>query len=397
MGHGSSFRLTGFSHVAATLLPVDERVLTERLVTYDTSTAEGLHAAAGFVKGWLEARDIEVEAHRFGDLHALTAAVGGGGSDSVPTLVFHGHLDIVPGQPAQFAPRTEGDRLYGRGAYDMKGGLAAMMCAVHDLAAQQQVRVRLVIVPDEESEDIERRSSDDLVRRGYVGDFAITGEPTDLHIGVQAKGVLAARLLVRGRAAHGSTPWLGDNAIVKAVDVFRRIESMPFSRESSELFDRPSINLGRIVGGDAPNKVPDACSMDVDIRYLPNQDPGEILEQIRAIPDIDVKRTFIFPPAHVSPTNPYVRALSEIVEPGTDGTSVSVGRDGASDAVSFLRAGIPAVEFGPSGAGHHGPEEWVSIRSLARYRQLLVDFAHAVPGQLAEHGRGLRAVEGGAA
>src|SRR5215207_1551454 len=227
---------------AATLLPVDERVLTERLVTYDTSTAEGLHAAAGFVKGWLEARDIDVEAHRFGDLHALTATVG---PEGVPTNVFHGHLDIVPGHAEQFSPRAEGDRLYGRGAYDMKGGLAAMMCAVHDLVEQRDVRVRLVIVPDEESEDIERRSSDDLVRRGYVGDFAITGEPTNLHIGVQAKGVLAARVLVRGRAAHGSTPWLGDNAVVKAVDVFRRIESMPFSRESSDMFDRPSINLGR--------------------------------------------------------------------------------------------------------------------------------------------------------
>jgi succinyl-diaminopimelate desuccinylase len=359
---------------------VDERVLTERLVTYDTSTAEGLHAAAGFVKGWLEARDIAVEAHRFGDLHALTASVG---PEEAPTLVFHGHLDVVPGHAEQFVPRAEGDRLYGRGAYDMKGGLAAMMCAAHDLVAQDKVRVRLVIVPDEESEDIERRSSDDLVRRGYVGDFAITGEPTDLHIGVQAKGVLACRIHVGGRAAHGSTPWLGDNAIVKAVDVFRRIESLPFSRESSELFDRPSINLGRIVGGDAPNKVPDACVMDVDIRYLPEQDPDEILEAIRSIPDVEVKRTFVFPPAQVSRSNPYVRALCEAVGP----TTVSVGRDGASDAVSFLRAGVPAVEFGPAGAGHHGPEEWVSIESLARYRRLLVEFArgmatplHAVDG-----------------
>jgi succinyl-diaminopimelate desuccinylase len=360
---------------------VDERVLTERLVTYDTSTAEGLHAAAGFVKGWLEARDIDVEAHRFGDLHALTATVGG--ADDVPTVVFHGHLDVVPGHSEQFQPRVEGDRLYGRGAYDMKGGLAAMMCAAHDLSDQTDVRVRLVIVPDEESEDIERRSSDDLVRRGYVGDFAITGEPTDLHIGIQAKGVLACRIHVHGRAAHGSTPWLGDNAIVKAVDVFRRIESMPFSRESSEMFDRPSINLGRIVGGDAPNKVPDACVMDIDIRYLPNQNPGDILEEIRAIPDLEVKRTFVFPPAHVSRSNPYVRALSETLGPQGDGASVSVGRDGASDAVSFLRAGIPAVEFGPCGAGHHGPEEWVSISSLEAYRLTLESFLHSLPDRSA--------------
>ena len=312
--------------------------------------------------------------------------------------MFHGHLDVVPGRAEQFVPRTEGDRLYGRGAYDMKGGLAAMMCAAHDLMGQDRVRVRLVIVPDEESEDIERRSSDDLVRRGYIGDFAITGEPTDLHVGVEAKGVLACRVLVRGRAAHGSTPWLGDNAIVKAVDVFRRIESMPFSRESSELFDRPSINLGRIVGGDAPNKVPDECAMDIDIRYLPEQDPGDILDAIRAIPDVEIKRTYVFPPARVSRSNPYVRALCEAVGPLTSGASVSVGRDGASDAVSFLRAGIPAVEFGPGGAGHHGPEEWVSIASLARYRGLLNEFACSVADRVAEGAAApLRALEGGAA
>ena len=106
-----------------------------------------------------------------------------------------------------------------------------------------------------------------------MGDFVITGEPTDMHIGIQAKGVLAIRLEVNGRAAHGATPWLGENAILKALDVFRAIESLPFARQSSELFDRPSINLGRILGGDALNKVPDTCVIDVDIRYLPRAGP----------------------------------------------------------------------------------------------------------------------------
>ena len=374
---------------------MDERVLTERLVTYDTSTAEGLHAAAGFVKGWLEARDIDVEAHRFGDLHALTASVGG--DEGVPTVVFHGHLDVVPGHGEQFSARVEGDRLYGRGAYDMKGGLAAMMCAAHDLCDQREVRVRLVCVPDEESEDIDTRSIDDVVRGGFGGDFAITGEPTDLHVGVQAKGVLAFRLHVHGRSAHGSTPWLGDNAVLKAIDAFRRIESLPFSRESSELFDRPSVNLGRVQGGDALNKVPDLCQMVVDIRFLPNQDPGDILEQIRSIPDIEVVKTFTRVPAYVSRANSYVVALVAAVGRLTQGESMSVGRDGASDAVSFLEAGIPAVEFGPAGAGHHGPEEWVSISSLARYRQALCDFVLQLPSSLVDTGPGLRAVEGGLA
>ena len=84
-----------------------------------------------------------------------------------------------------------------------------MMYALRDVAAQRNVRVRFMCVPDEESDEVDDRSTDALVRAGLGGDFAITGEPTDLHIGVQAKGVLAFRIVVGGRAAHGSTPWLG--------------------------------------------------------------------------------------------------------------------------------------------------------------------------------------------
>jgi succinyl-diaminopimelate desuccinylase len=375
---------------------VDERALAERLITYDTSTHDGLRAAAGFVKGWLEAREIDVHDHAFNEMPVLTATVG---PSEGPTIVFHGHLDIVPGHPEQFTPRAEGDRLYGRGAYDMKGGLAAMMLALHDVSNNTGVRVRFLCVPDEESEDIDQRATDEMVREGFIGDFAITGEPTDLHVGIQAKGVLAFRLNVHGRAAHSSTPWLGDNAVLKAIDVFRRIESLPFSRESSEMFDRPSINLGRINGGDALNKVPDLCSMVCDIRYLPNQDPEDLLAQIRSIPDIEIVRTFIRAPAYVSRTNPFVVALSDAVRRHTSGESMSIGRDGASDAISFLTAGVPAVEFGPAGEGHHGPEEWVSIASLARYRQALTEFVLQLPNSLerADEPVELRAVEGGLA
>jgi succinyl-diaminopimelate desuccinylase len=392
---------------------VDELVLAERLIEYETSRPDVLVAAAGFVKGWLESRDIEVRDHDHNGFPVLVADVGpasraipaspglglGPGANSgIPTVVFHGHLDVVPGRPEQFQARVEGDRLIGRGAYDMKGGLAAMMCALKDVAGQDSVRVRLVCVPDEESEEIDERSTDGLVAAGLGGDFAITGEPTNMHIGVEAKGVLAMRIVVHGRAAHSSTPWLGDNAVLKAVDVFRAIESLPFSRESSEMFDRPSINLGRIAGGDALNKVPDRCEMAVDIRYLPGQNPGEILAQVRAIPEIDVTRTFVHPPVTVARGNPYVQALREAVSQAIRGEVMSVGRDGASDAASFIEAGIPAVEFGPAGGGHHGPEEWVSVASLQRYRRALGDFVRSLPAQLAQAQAGpsaLRAVEGG--
>lgn len=389
---------------------MDERGLTERLITYDTSAPEGLHGAASFVKGWLEARDVAVTDHDHQGLPVVMATVG---PAQGLTLILHGHLDVVPAHADQFAPRLEGDRLFGRGAYDMKGALAAMMCAVKDAAEQDRTRVVFLCVPDEESEDVDSRSTDALVAQGLRADFAITGEPTDLHIGIQAKGVLAVTVAVSGRAAHGSTPWLGDNAILKAHDAFRRIETLPFSRQSSDLFDRPSINLARIHGGDAFNKVPDACTMDVDVRYLPGQDADEILTQIRAIPDLEVVRWFTRVPAIVSRTNPYVLALREAVGHSIEGDALSVGRDGASDAIPFLEAGVPAVEFGPVGAGHHGPEEWVSVSSLGRYRQALGELigalgagepvaaptdavAAAVPEEPATAAPDLRALGGGA-
>jgi succinyl-diaminopimelate desuccinylase len=354
-------------------------VLAERLISFETCEPEAISESAGFVQGWLEARGIETSAELVRGLPVVKAEVGPAGA---PTVVLHGHLDVVPARAGQFEARVEGDKLLGRGAYDMKGAIAAMLLVTAAMRDQDAVRVRLGIVGDEESEEESERGSDHLVDSGFTGDFAITGEPTDLHIGIEAKGVLALRLEVGGTAAHGATPWLGDNAVLNAIDVFRSIESLPFARHSSELFDRPSINLGRILGGDALNKVPDRCVIDVDIRYLPDQDPAEILAQVREIPGVAVEALLTRPPATVDRNSPFVRALRASAAAHHHGEPMSVGRDGASDAVSFLRVGVPAVEFGPVGAGHHGPAEWVSVSSLQTYRQALESFLRSIPERL---------------
>ena len=151
------------------------------------------------------------------------------------------------------------------------------------------------------------------------------------------------------------------------------------------MFDRPSINLGRIWGGDALNKVPDRCVIDVDIRYLPGQDPTALLAEIEAMPGVDsVAPLLVRPPAMVDRDSPFVLGLREAAALHGEGEPMSVGRDGASDAVSFLRVGVPAVEFGPVGAGHHGPAEWVSVSSLEGYRQALESFLRAIPERLGE-------------
>lgn len=350
---------------------MDERNLTEQLVRYDTSTEEGLHGAIAFVKGWLEAREIEVRTHATGSVPSLEATLGG---SQGPHIILHSHIDVVPGNPDQFSPRCDGDRLFGRGAYDMKGALAAMLCALVDVSDTPNTRITFICVPDEESEKIKERSTATLVEQGLRGDFALTGEPTDLQVGVQAKGVLALRLATSGTSCHGATPWLGENAILSAYEAYQQLCKLPFSRVASELFPSPSINISRILGGDAFNKVPDRCVFDVDIRYLPAQNPTEIMHEIQTVPGVEIVTHATCQPAHVATDNPFVKLLCQATHTVTGKAATTIGRDGASDAIAFLNQGIPAVEFGPTGAGHHGPQEWVSIQSLRDYRYGLVEF-----------------------
>ena len=369
----------GHEGAADTLGRVDERALAERLITYDTSSIDGLRAAAGFVKGWLEAREIDVEDHDFNGLPVLTAEIG---PRDAPDVVLHGHLDVVPGRPEQFTPRVEGDRLIGRGAYDMKGALAAMMCALHDVA-DRGARARALPV---RARTRSPRTSTRARRTRWCAraSSATSRSPASRPSSTSASRPRACsrcRIVVSGRAAHGSTPWLGDNAVLKAIDVFRRIETLPFSRESSELFDRPSINLGpdqrRRRAEQGPGRVHHGRRHPLPAR---TRTPVSILEQIRAIPDIDIPRTFIRKPAYVSRANPYVMALCDVAARLTSGESLSVGRDGASDAGSFLEAGRPGRRVRPRRrAATTAPTSGSRSISLSRYRQALGDFIRHLP------------------
>jgi succinyl-diaminopimelate desuccinylase len=255
-----------------------------------------------------------------------------------------------------------------------------MMYATEDLHVLGcDATVELLVVPDEEDEHGARTGAEVLIGNGHVGDFLITGEPTDFHIGTQAKGVLDLRVTLRGKSAHGSQPWLGKNAALLAFEHYKRVVELPFAGERSDLFPYPSVNLARIIGGDVLNRVPDRCTYDLDIRYLPHQDPKEILRQIRSVePPAEVEVLFSREPTYVSRRDPYVKALREVAARNFHGNPVGVGRHGASDVVYFQRAGIPGVEFGPVGGGHHGPNEYVVTSSLETYRQMIVQFVQIV-------------------
>jgi succinyl-diaminopimelate desuccinylase len=357
---------------------VDELALAETLIAHDTSTADGVRDAMGFIAGWLDGHGVEHRESDVNGLPTLVATVGEGPA----TVLWSAHVDVVPGSPDQFQPRRDDGLLFGRGAYDMKGALAAMLAALADLEARpkptRSACAKLVLVADEESDSkpLHAKATARLVAAGHVGDFVICGEPTDLQIGVQAKGALVLRLDVRGRSAHGSMPALGRNAVLEAIDIYHRVERLPFMSARSQLFDPPTVNLGRIAGGDAVNRVPDRCTLVLDVRILPGQDPDEVVAQVRSLgPPVEV--LYQVPAADLDPRHPGVHLLRRVVHGHRQGRALSVGRAGASDAVLFLERGIPSVEFGPTGADHHGPDEHVEIASLAVYRRVLTEFVEA--------------------
>ncbi|WP_238590720.1 M20 family metallopeptidase [Paenibacillus beijingensis] len=243
-----------------------------------------------------------------------------------------------------------------------------MMVLMVKLAASSlNCRVVLVLVPDEESGG--ERGTAHLVKQGIIGDIAICGEPTNLNIAVQAKGILQLLVEVPGVAAHGSRPWLGTNAILKAMDHFRKLTSLPFFQESTLFFHQPSLNLAKIQAGHVFNQVPDRCALGIDIRYLPGQNPDDILKAVREVmAGSEVRVHFHGTPVETKTDDVLVSRLCRHA-----GASF-FGQDGSADTRFYAEQGIPAVEFGPAGANHHGPGEYVDIASLCDYVRILHEF-----------------------
>lgn len=346
--------------------------LLEQLIQFESSNLENANDTIDFCKEWLESNDLHPEILTNEGYKMLVCTIGEGKN----RLIYNGHVDVVSGQPNQFQPETKDGKLYGRGSIDMKAGVSAMMNAVVELQNKDlgNTSVQLQLVTDEEIGGIHCASY--LTDHGYLGDFVICGEPTQLGIGYKAKGILQADLHFTGKSAHGSRPWEGDNAIVKAYKAFEAITQLPFAKESDNLYDGPSINLSQIKGGEAYNVVPDECEMSIDIRYLPKQSKEAILKEIQDVTDADIEIHHAAIPVDNDVNNPHIQLLLSSIEQTTGQPSPKVlGQHGYADTGYFMQHGVPAIEFGPSGDNWHGDNEYADIKSVETYKDILIDFA----------------------
>lgn len=306
-------------------------------------------------------------------------------------LLLNGHMDTVgvEGMRAPFAAEVRGDRLYGRGAYDMKASLAAMVEAARIVSGGGLPAGELVLafVADEEHASI---GTADLVSRhgSDLADAAIVTEPTALEVCVAHKGFVWARIETSGRAAHGSKHAEGDDAIVRMGHVLAALDRLDreiLPRRTHPLLGRASVHASTIEGGLGLSTYPDRCVLEVERRTL----PGESDEAIRAeLQDLLVEaRAFSpgltgrvelmlsRPPLEVRPDAPIIRTLVAAVRAVRGQDPRLTGESPWFDAALLAGAGIPTVMFGPAGAGAHAAEEWVEIPSVVTCAEVLADVA----------------------
>jgi acetylornithine deacetylase len=281
------------------------------------------------------------------------------------------------GPDAGLSPRVEGNRLYGRGAYDMKASLAAIMLAGAaarelDLAGD----VIVTAVADEEAHSV----GSERVAKTVQADAAIVAEPTELRLAVAHKGFVWCELETRGRAAHGSRYDLGIDAIASmgpALVGLRELdERLRADGRAHPLLGGASLHASLIEGGQELSTYPERCVVKVERRTLPGERAATVERELRAIAgDATVRTTFVREPLETAPDAEIARALAASAEHVLGATPELVGVPFWTDAALFAAAGVPTVVFGPSGEGAHAETEWVDLDSAAATASILVETA----------------------
>jgi acetylornithine deacetylase/succinyl-diaminopimelate desuccinylase-like protein len=296
------------------------------------------------------------------------------------------HLDTVNAEPAQFTPRAAGGRIYGRGACDTKGSIAAMMTALTRLCRSgrrpQNTEIIFAGLVDEEAA---QTGASVMAASRIKVDLAIVGEPTRLQVVTAHKGSLWLRLETRGKAAHGACPHLGKNAVhemARIVDLIETDYAQSLQRRRHPLLGRPTVNIGYIRGGTQPNIVPASCIAGLDRRTIPGETEAFVRAELSALlRQNGCRATFVNEksanclPLETDPALPLVRQFMSVAR-----QRKPAGVDFFCDASILSQGGIPSIVFGPGDiAQAHTAEEWISQKSLESATDLLLQFLRVLP------------------
>lgn len=352
------------------------RKTLKTLVEFPTVTGDytANNQALEFIDGFLSERGMLVtrfESNGFESLVATTRRT------KTPKVMLGAHLDVIPAPENFFSVRQVDDRLYGRGVLDMKFAIAAYLQLVDDLKdSLKDYDFGVMITTDEESGGKEGVSM--LLEKGYVPQVCILPDGgDDWQLQLASKGFLYLRLTQFGKQSHGSRPWLGENAILGLMQSITEIQLLfPESNPDSN-----TLNVGAFSGGQAPNQVADFAEALLDIRLRSESERRPIMEQLEAICKRNKTEYYIEingPATDFRLDNPFIAPFVRLITQHT-GVEVKGSRTlGSSDARHYAPFNVPCISFYPTGGGHHGIDEWISVEALGQTHRILRDYVEEI-------------------
>lgn len=365
----------------------DVRDLLVDLVAIDSVNPTLVPGAAGeaeiasFVAGWLDRNGVAAEYHELGNGRAnVLGRIPGHGHGR--TLLLNAHLDTVgiAGDDAGLSPRVDANRVYGRGAFDMKGSLSVIML-VAAVLAEHPLPGDLIVtaVADEEAHSI----GTEAVAKAVSADAAIVVEPTEMRVVVAHKGFVWLEVATEGIAAHGSRYDVGVDAIARMGPLLVRLaeldEDLRDGREPHPLLGGASVHASLIEGGQELSTYPDRCVVTIERRTLPGETVDDVEVELSGIAgdDATVKTLFSREPLTTAPDEPIVETLIEHATTIMGRRPETSGVPFWTDAALLAAAGIPSVVFGPGGGGAHADVEWVDLDDLAKLAEILLATARS--------------------
>jgi acetylornithine deacetylase len=341
----------------------------------------GEEAIAKVARQWLQAKGVKswLEEAAPGRPNVV-AEIGAG---KAGTVVFCAHLDTVGTMGmtiSPFEPRLDGNRMYGRGSYDMKGSAAAVMSAAAALAREDfRGKVSVALVADEEYASI---GAQDFVKRHKANGCVLT-EPSEGRLILAHKGFVWAEIVAKGRAAHGSRWDLGVSAIAKMAKIVSALEEFDQQQLRSRthpLVGAASQHCSLIRGGSGLSTYAEECTLQVERRTLPGELPENVIKELETVvrstgEEAEVRRLLDRPPLSCEPNAKIANCVRESAKSVTGRLPETGGVGYWMDAALFAAAGIPTVNYGPAGAGAHEAVEWVDVESVLETAKVLVETA----------------------
>ena len=312
------------------------------------------------------------------------------------TVLFDAHQDTVPAEGMTvepFRPLVEGGRMYGRGSCDVKGGMAAMLDAFARLVREKPAGAASVVLACTVDEEFTHKGSSRLAETPHGADFAVVAEPTRLQVVNCHKGAVRWKVRTHGVACHSSTPDLGDNAVYRMARVVAALadHACELARSSPHpVLGPPSLSVGRIEGGQSVNVVPDLCTIEVDRRVIPGEQPGDciaraeaaIRDKLGSLSGVEFLPPWVRMPAlapESSAGGDFLEAVRAAVAAVTGGRPAVAGVPYGTDAGPLGETGLACVVFGPGDiAQAHTKDEWIELDQVRLAADAYFEIARAL-------------------